>query len=65
MMEKANRRDLVDNATLRALCVASDRAGAVQTGSHVGAALATEPDDCEHARARSTMLAIGRLTPHA
>ncbi len=40
-MEKANRRDLVDNATLRALCVASDRAGAVQTGSHVGAVLAT------------------------
>jgi fatty acid desaturase len=32
---------LIDKATLRSLCVASDRAGAVQAGSHVGAVLAT------------------------
>jgi fatty acid desaturase len=33
----ATRRELVDNATLRRLCVASDGAGARQTLSHLGA----------------------------
>jgi len=37
----AKRRELIDSATLRSLCVPSDRAGALQAGSHVGAVLAT------------------------
>ncbi len=35
------RRDVIDAATLRSLCVASDRAGWTQTLSHVGAVAAT------------------------
>jgi len=35
------RRDLIDSATLRRLCVASNWAGALQTASHVGAIGAT------------------------
>jgi fatty acid desaturase len=35
------RRDLIDPATLRALCAPSDRAGAVQVASHLGAILVT------------------------
>jgi fatty acid desaturase len=35
------RRDVIDVATLRALCVASDLRGAIQAASHVGAILAT------------------------
>ena len=33
----STRRDLIDSATLRKLCVASDAAGALQTASQVGA----------------------------
>jgi fatty acid desaturase len=40
-LETANRRELIDQATLRSLCIASDRAGALQAGSHAGAVLAT------------------------
>lgn len=36
-VEVNQRRELVDAATLRRLCVASDRAGALQAASHVGA----------------------------
>jgi fatty acid desaturase len=35
------RREVIDPATLRALCVPSDRRGALQAVSHVGAALVT------------------------
>ena len=35
--DSAARRDLLDAQTLRRLCVPSNRAGAVQTASHVGA----------------------------
>jgi fatty acid desaturase len=41
MQETFVRRDLVDGATLRRLCVASGWAGALQTASHVGAVGAT------------------------
>ena len=37
MQETLARRDLVDGATLRRLCVASNRAGMVQLGSHLAA----------------------------
>ncbi len=35
------RRDVIDGAKLRGLCVASDRAGAIQTLSHIGAIAVT------------------------
>lgn len=41
MQEVFARRDLIDAATLRALCVPSDRAGSVQVASHLGAIAAT------------------------
>jgi fatty acid desaturase len=41
MQETFVRRDLIDGATLRRLCVASNWAGALQTGSQVGAVGAT------------------------
>lgn len=41
MQEVFARRDLIDPATLRALCAPSDRAGAMQVASHLGAILAT------------------------
>ncbi len=41
MQEVFARRDLIEPATLRALCVASDRAGAIQVASHLGAIAAT------------------------
>ena len=37
MQEVFARRDLIDAATLRSLCTASDRAGALQVGSHLAA----------------------------
>jgi fatty acid desaturase len=41
MQETFVRRDLIDGATLRRLCVASNWAGTLQTASHVGASAAT------------------------
>ena len=41
MQEMFARRDLIEPAKLRALCVPSDRAGAMQVASHLGAILAT------------------------
>jgi fatty acid desaturase len=41
MQEVFARRDLIDPATLRALCAASDGRGAAQVASHLGAILAT------------------------
>ena len=41
MQEVFARRDLIDPATLRALCAPSDRAGALQVANHLGAILAT------------------------
>jgi fatty acid desaturase len=40
-MDASRRRELVDSATLRRLCVASDPAGALQAASHLGAIAAT------------------------
>ena len=41
MQEVFARRDLIEPARLRALCAPSDRAGAMQVASHLGAILAT------------------------
>jgi fatty acid desaturase len=41
MQETTTPRGLIDAATLRRLCVASNRAGALQTASHLGAVGAT------------------------
>ena len=41
MQEVFARRELIDAAKLRALCAPSDRAGAIQAGSHLGAIAAT------------------------
>lgn len=41
MQEVFARRDLIDPALMRALCVPSDRAGAIQALSHLGAIAAT------------------------
>ena len=41
MQEVFARRELIDAARLRALCAPSDRAGAIQAGSHLGAIAVT------------------------